>query len=142
MAQKPKNSIWAVAKEESQRSKEDPSRSGGLNELREMEEEDDVPGWVRGMMSPLKANLEGVTIEYGLFGGRFWLPRTQYAMAIAQGHCFNDGNKRTAYRAMEVCLEGNGVSPKWDTETVGQIIIRVAQGLMDEVQLAEWLREG
>jgi hypothetical protein len=36
------------------------------------------------MMSPLKANLEAVTIEYGLFGGRFWLPRTQYAMASAQ----------------------------------------------------------
>lgn len=76
--------IWAVAKEESQRSKADPSRRGGMNELRELEEEDDVPGWVRGMMSPLKANLEGVTIEYGLFGGRFWLPRTQYAMANAQ----------------------------------------------------------
>ena len=76
--------IWAVAKEESQRSKQDPSRRGGMNELRELEEEDDVPGWVRGMMSPLKANLEGVTIEYGLFGGRFWLPRTQYAMANAQ----------------------------------------------------------
>ena len=76
--------IWAVAKEESQRSREDPSRSGGMNELRELEEEDDIPGWVRGLMSPLKANLEAVTIEYGLFGGRFWLPRTQYAEAKAQ----------------------------------------------------------
>jgi hypothetical protein len=76
--------IWAVAKEESKRSKQDPSRRGGMNELRELEEEDDIPGWVRGMMSPLKANLEAVTIEYGLFGGRFWLPRTQYAMANAQ----------------------------------------------------------
>jgi hypothetical protein len=76
--------IWAVAKEESKRSKEDPSRRGGMNELRELEEEDDVPGWVRGMMSPLKANLEAVTIEYGLFGGRFWLPRTQTAVANAQ----------------------------------------------------------
>lgn len=76
--------VWAVAREESQRSKADPSRTGGLTELREIEEEDDIPGWVRGMMSPLKANLEGVTIEYGLFGGRFWLPRTQYAMANAQ----------------------------------------------------------
>jgi hypothetical protein len=76
--------IWAVAKEESERSKKDPSRSGGMNELRELEEEDDIPGWVRGMMSPMKANLEAVTIEYGLFGGRFWLPRTQYAMANAQ----------------------------------------------------------
>ena len=76
--------IWAVAREESKRSKEDPSRRGGMNELRELEEEDDVPGWVRGMMSPLKANLEAVTIEYGLFGGRFWLPRTQSAVANAQ----------------------------------------------------------
>ncbi|HEX6315551.1 MAG TPA: hypothetical protein VFZ73_11855 [Gemmatimonadaceae bacterium] len=76
--------IWAVAKEESQRSKQDPSRRGGMNELRELEEEEDVPGWVRGMMSPLKANLEAVTIEYGLFGGRFWLPRTQSAVAHAQ----------------------------------------------------------
>ena len=55
-----------------------------MNELRELEEEEDIPGWVRGMMSPLKANLEAVTIEYGLFGGRFWLPRTQYAVANAQ----------------------------------------------------------
>jgi hypothetical protein len=76
--------IWAVAKEESRRSKQDPSRRGGMNELRELEEEDDIPGWVRGLMSPLKANLEAVTIEYGLYGGRFWLPRTQYAMANAQ----------------------------------------------------------
>ena len=76
--------IWAVAREESKRSKEDPSRRGGMNELRELEEEDDIPGWVRGMMSPLKANLEAVTIEYGLFGGRFWLPRTQSAVANAQ----------------------------------------------------------
>jgi len=76
--------IWAVAKEESKRSREDSSRRGGMNELRELEEEDDIPGWVRGMMSPLKANLEGVTIEYGLYGGRFWLPRTQFAMANAQ----------------------------------------------------------
>lgn len=76
--------IWAVAREESRRSKQDPSRRGRMNELRELEEEDDVPGWVRGMMSPMKANLEAVTIEYGLFGGRFWLPRTQFAMANAQ----------------------------------------------------------
>ena len=76
--------IWAVAREESKRSKEDPSRRGGMNELRELEEEDDIPGWVRGLMSPLKANLEAVTIEYGLYGGQFWLPRTQSAVANAQ----------------------------------------------------------
>lgn len=77
--------IWAVAKEESRRAKEDPaSRGQGMNDLRELEEEEDIPGFAKALMSPLKANLEAVTIEYGLFGGRFWLPRTQYAMANAQ----------------------------------------------------------
>lgn len=60
--------IWQVAEEES----------------RDDRDEDDVPGWVKGMMSPLEANLEAVTIEYGLFGSRFWLPRTQYAEGWAR----------------------------------------------------------
>jgi hypothetical protein len=76
--------IWAVAREESQRAKADPGRRGGMTELRELEEEEDIPWIAKAMMSPLKANLEAVTIEYGLFGGRFWLPRTQYAEAKAQ----------------------------------------------------------
>jgi len=77
--------IWAVAEEESRRHKEDPTRDGGMTDIRDMkDDEDGPPGWVRAMMSPLKADLEGVTIEYGLYGGHFWLPRTQYAMANAQ----------------------------------------------------------
>jgi death-on-curing protein len=63
-----------------------------------------------------------------------------YAVAASRGHCFNDGNKRTAFRAMNAVLMLNGVVPEWDTEEVGQTIIRVAQGLMDEGALAEWLR--
>jgi hypothetical protein len=63
--------IWAVAKEEAQREgQRDP--------------DDEVPAWVKPVMSPMRASLEAVTIEYGLFGGRFWLPRTQYAEAFAQ----------------------------------------------------------
>ncbi len=79
-------------------------------------------------------------LAYGLIGDVYDLAAC-YAMAIATGHCFNDGNKRTAYRSMEVCLEANGIAPDWNTEEVGQIIIRVAQGLMDEGALADWLRE-
>lgn len=55
--------IWAVAEEE---------------------DDDDVPAAVKLMLSPMEANLEGVTIEYGLYGGRFWLPRTQSATATAR----------------------------------------------------------
>ncbi|MCB2137671.1 MAG: type II toxin-antitoxin system death-on-curing family toxin [Rhodobacteraceae bacterium] len=107
---------------------------------------DDVlnPGELPGLAGD--KSLEGALscvenrLGYGLIGDIFDLAAS-YAMAIAQGHCFNDGNKRTAYRSMEVCLEANGVQPEWNTEEVGQIIIRVAQGLMDDGALAAWLRE-
>jgi hypothetical protein len=61
--------IWAVAEEEARR---------------EGNRDDEVPGWVKGMLSPMEANLEAVTIEYGLYGGRYWLPRTQYAEGYAK----------------------------------------------------------
>lgn len=65
-----------------------------------------------------------------------------YAMAIAQGHCFNDANKRTAYRVMQVVLDWNGgTEPDVAEDVMGQQIIALAQGLIDDGQLAEWLRE-
>ena len=60
--------IWQVAKEESE--------ADG--------DEDEVPAAVKAIISPMKANLEGVTIDYGLYGGRFWLPRAQAAEGSAQ----------------------------------------------------------
>ncbi len=63
-----------------------------------------------------------------------------YAVAIAQGHCFNDGNKRTAFRVMQVCLDLHGITLNVDTTTIGQIIIRTAQRQMDEAELGLWLR--
>jgi len=39
--------------------------------------QDEVPVAVRGMMSPMKAEITAVTIEYGLLEQRFWMPRTQ-----------------------------------------------------------------
>jgi len=79
-------------------------------------------------------------IAYGLVADIFDVAAA-YAVAIAQGHCFNDGNKRTAFRTLDACLTFNDTAQTWNTEEVGQIIIRCAQGLMNEVQLAEWLRE-
>src|SRR5688500_10270969 len=60
--------IWQVAEEEAKREGE----------------EDEVPKAVKAIMSPMRANLEAVTIDYGLYGGRFWLPRTQFAEGRAQ----------------------------------------------------------
>ena len=78
-------------------------------------------------------------LAYGMIEDAFDLAAA-YCLAIAQGHCFNDGNKRTAFRAMNAVLATNGVRIDWNTEEVGQIVIRVAQGKMDEAALAEWLR--
>ena len=39
--------------------------------------EDDIPGWVRPMILPLKAMVSAVTVEYGFHEARFWLPRSQ-----------------------------------------------------------------
>jgi death-on-curing protein len=79
-------------------------------------------------------------IAYGLINDAFDLAAA-YAVAISQGHCFNDGNKRTAFRCMEAALGMNGVILDFDTVEVGNIIIRTAQRHLDEGELAEWLRD-
>jgi len=78
-------------------------------------------------------------LVYGMIADVFDLAAA-YAVAIARGHCFNDGNKRTAHQAMDVCLDLHHIRIHWDTTEVGDVIIRVAQGLIDESSLADWLR--
>ncbi len=63
-----------------------------------------------------------------------------YAVAIATGHVFNDANKRTAYRVMRTCLYANGIDFDFDKKEIGDLIISVAQGNIDEDALADWLR--
>ena len=78
-------------------------------------------------------------MAYGMIGDVFDLAAA-YAVAVATGHCFNDGKKRTAYEAMVVALELNGVVFEPNDEEVGPVVIAVAQGQVDEVALAAWLR--
>jgi len=79
-------------------------------------------------------------LGYGMIDDAFDLAAA-YAVAIAQGHCFNDANKRTAFRTMNAALALNGIRIRWTAEDVGPVIIRVAQRLMDESELALWLRK-
>jgi death on curing protein len=99
----------------------------------------ELPGRARD--KSLEAALARVDnrLAYGMVADVFDLAAA-YAMAVARGHCFNDGNKRTAFRTMQVCLDLNGVELTCDTEEVGQIIIRCAQGIMEDGDLADWLR--
>jgi death-on-curing protein len=78
-------------------------------------------------------------LAYGLINDAFDLAAA-YAMAIAQGHCFNDANKRTAFRALQICLAAHGIRPLWTAESIGPVIIRAAQRRLDEGELADWLR--
>jgi death-on-curing protein len=78
-------------------------------------------------------------LAYGMISDAFDLAAT-YAVVIATGHCFNDGNKRTAHQSMDVCLDLNGIEIAWETEEVGRIIIEAAQGKLEAQDLAEWLR--
>ncbi|MDO5647290.1 type II toxin-antitoxin system death-on-curing family toxin [Paracoccus sp. (in: a-proteobacteria)] len=64
-----------------------------------------------------------------------------YAMAIARGHCFNDGNKRTAFRSLHLCLLANGVNISHLNDDIGDQIIALAQGAIDDGDLADWLRD-
>ena len=59
---------------------------------------------------------------------------------IAVGHVFNDANKRTAMAAVDISLAINNITLIYDTREAGDMIIRAAQGLVDEQELAAWLR--
>nr|CAA6803717.1 MAG: Death-on-curing protein [uncultured Thiotrichaceae bacterium] len=78
-------------------------------------------------------------IQYGLITDVYDLAAT-YAAVIAVGHVFNDANKRTAFITMDACLRENGITLEYDTESIGQTIIKVAQSKMDEVEQARYLR--
>lgn len=101
------------------------------------------PGELPGLA--LDKSLEGALarvenrLAYDMIGDAFDLAAA-YAVAIAQGHCFNDANKRTAHQSMDVCLDLNGIQINWTATEIGPVVIRAAQRLMDEGELAEWLR--
>ena len=101
------------------------------------------PGELQGRA--LNKSLEGALarvdnrLTYGMIDDAFTLAAA-YAIAIAQGHCFNDANTRIAHQSMDVCLDLNGIQIAWAALEIGPVIIRAAQGLLDEGELAHRLR--
>lgn len=78
-------------------------------------------------------------LAYGLIGDVFDLAAC-YACYIAVGHCFNDANKRTAHTSMQLVLQLNGIFIEYEVKELGDKMIGVAQGLVDEDELASYLR--
>jgi death-on-curing protein len=63
-----------------------------------------------------------------------------YAIAIARNHPFLDGNKRTAYVALETFLGLNGCAfPVSDADAV-VMTLAMAAGEMDDEAFTDWVR--
>jgi len=58
--------VWAIVDEE------DPTA------------QDDIPVWVKPLISPMRAQVSAIAVEYGLYQGRFWLPRLRSAEGDAR----------------------------------------------------------
>ena len=71
--------IWSVVDEETARERAEDRAAG-----RPVDDEDDPPKWVKGMLNPMKATISAITVEYGLHEGRFWMPRSNVAEGSAQ----------------------------------------------------------
>ncbi len=63
-----------------------------------------------------------------------------HGVVIAIGHAFNNANERTAFVSMDTCLEQNGTALEYDVESVENMIIKVALGLIDVPKLTHYLR--
>jgi hypothetical protein len=46
--------------------------------------QDEIPVWVKPLISPMRAQVTAIAVEYGLYQGRFWLPRLRSAQGDAQ----------------------------------------------------------
>jgi death-on-curing protein len=95
------------------------------------------------------------TRDEGLFESALARPRNQaaygepdaaelaaaYGFGIARNHPFVDGNKRTAFVAVELFIELNGFELLADDAQCVLTMLAVAAGQMDEPTFARWLRQ-
>ncbi|AFY85848.1 type II toxin-antitoxin system death-on-curing family toxin [Chroococcidiopsis thermalis] len=64
-----------------------------------------------------------------------------YLYHIAKNHPFLDGNKRTAFGAMEAFLRLNGCNLSFSDEQAYQIVLQVAQGEISKEELTLLLKQ-
>ena len=64
-----------------------------------------------------------------------------YAFGIARNHHFVDGNKRTAFVALEAFLDFNGCELNASDESCVLKMLDLAAGDIEEADFAQWIRE-
>jgi death on curing protein len=69
------------------------------------------------------------------------LPRlaAEYGFGLARNHAFLDGNKRTAFVAMNVFLILNGYEIEAVEAEAVDVMLRLAAGSLDLVGLVQWI---
>ena len=63
-----------------------------------------------------------------------------YGYGISRNHPFLDGNKRTAFVAVELFLQLNGFDLEADDAACVLMMLRVAAGDVSEADFAAWIR--
>ena len=64
-----------------------------------------------------------------------------YGYGLAKNHPFVDGNKRTAFVAVELFIDCNGQALVADDADCVVTMLAVAAGTMNEAQFADWIRQ-
>ncbi|OSM97760.1 MULTISPECIES: type II toxin-antitoxin system death-on-curing family toxin [Lonsdalea] len=80
-----------------------------------------------------RAHYEGTTDIFEL-AATYWV-------AIARGHIFNDGNKRTAFFVTMTFLYRNGVKIRDNDNALENLTVEAATGEKTVIQLAQSLRD-
>lgn len=63
-----------------------------------------------------------------------------YAFGVARNHAFVDGNKRTAFVALELFLHLNGYQLTAEDAQCVLVTLSVASGSLSEAKLSDWIR--
>jgi hypothetical protein len=99
---------------------------------------DDVPAWVKPAIMPMTASLQMVTVEFGLYGGRFWLPRLNAA----------EGGARVGPMRVPVRFEQrftydalNGVDTLPPLRLAGRSAVRALRDSLDSAGVARPVRD-
>lgn len=63
-----------------------------------------------------------------------------YAIAIAKGHCFNNGNKRTGMVSMIVFLLINNIFLHADNRDIVEVMVDIVEDRIEQNELAKWIK--
>ena len=94
---------------------------------------------VNKSLSAVLARLQN-RLDYGFVADIFHYAACAGAF-IAEGHCFNDANKRTAAAVVHLILRAHNLSPKFTNTDLGKWIVLSVEDNLSEDQFAELLRQ-